>query len=295
MNKIAIIGSGALGSALISRFKKSGIDVRYYDHDINKPRNSNSIKEAVTNTTVVFLCIPTKAINCVLSDILKFNKKAIIVSLSKGMTSDGKTAAEILSKILINKNNFAVIGGPMIAKEIEAGDRSVIAVIGATNKDVSEVVKDVFTQSGIEAVENNNPFAVSFLGVLKNTYAFGMGILVGLGVSQNEQDFFIKIALLEMKIFCQLESFDIKIADTPVGKGDLIKTGNSEESRNRTMGFELAKTGMISTFGESFESAPQFADRFSSLMIKMPIFNFLVEVIKMRTQAKEIISLYKLS
>lgn len=291
MNNVAIIGTGALGSALIGCFNAGGIIVKYYDNDTIKPRTADSLEEVVREAEVIFLCIPTRSIKETAEQVVNFNKKAVIVSLSKGMTDDGKTASEILSEVLNGKNQWAVIGGPMIAKEIESGEHSVTAVIGAKDGSVTEIVRKIFEQSGMNTVSNKDPFAVSLLGILKNAYAFGMGILTGLDVSQNEKASYFKMALLEMEMFCRIKKINVEIVDSPAGKGDLIKTCSSAESRNRTMGLELAKAGKISTFGESFYAAPQFFNRFQNMTIKMPILNFLIDVIRGVRQAKDIVSI----
>jgi glycerol-3-phosphate dehydrogenase (NAD(P)+) len=289
MNTVAIIGTGELGSALSKRFADAGMAVKYYDNDPTKPRNENSFEEAVREARVIFLCVPTRAIKETAEKIVSLKSSAVVVSLSKGMTSDGKTAAEILSETFGDKISWAVVGGPMIAEEIENGGGIVTAAIGSQSDKTAEIVGELFKKSGIDAVSNFDPFAVSFLGVLKNIYAVGMGILAGLNTLGAKKDAFVRTALAEMKKFCQSENFNPSIVDGPSGKGDLIETGNSSYSRNRAMGFELATVGKITTLGESFDAAVQFVKRFPRTATEMPILIFLAKVIAGKCPAKEII------
>lgn len=293
MEKIAIIGLGKLGSVLAEKFNAVGFEVKSYDKNI-PIGNTKNISETVKNGELIFICAPTAANAEIIKEIVKYcPPKALMVSFSKGIDDRGKTAAEILSDYAGRDHLWAVIGGPMIADEIKNNSGKVVAAIGSNDEKIAKIVEVTLRKAGIDAVSNFDPLAISFLGILKNVYSAGMGIVVGLNLAESKKQAFTDTVISEMKIFCEMKNIDSKIVESEAGIGDFLATSSSPNSRNRAMGIEIGKTGKISTRGEAFESAARLISRFSFIKEKMPLLYVIAQIIRGEDDKKTIIKVLR--
>lgn len=292
MENIAIIGMGKLGTVLAEKFNSAGFKIKSFDKDTSATTSSETIAEAVKDANIIFLCIPTIVNSLVSKEVTKYcPESSIIISFSKGVSNDGETAAEILSKEIKN-DSWAVIGGPMLYDEIKNDcEKNVVAVIGSPKEKVAKTIEKVFKDSKIPAISNYNPFTISFLGVLKNVYSVGAGILVGLDLEENKKIVFIEKVIAEMKIFCENKGINPEIVDNPAGIGDFLTTSTGKTSRNRAVGIEIAKQGKTNMQSEALKAAPFFLERFPFIKEKMPIFFAIAKIIGEKDTPKSIINL----
>lgn len=294
MRNIAIVGVGELGGALQKRFSQSGFDVKTFDSNPLLSSTSKNIADAVKNVEAVFICAPTKFNREIASEITKnCGGGTFIVSFSKGFDSQEKTAAEILGEVCDNIFNWAVVGGPMLAEDLiqEESLRKVTAVIGSPSKDVARALGEAFDRCGIKNEKNNQPNLISFLGILKNIYAVALGIAGAKNATQTKKEFLLKTALLEMQMFCREAGFDENLVMSPAGQGDLVATGQSDGSRNRQMGIELATQGKIKTCGEALYGTAIFKKRFPNISDKMPFLKKICDGLEGKISADEVIAL----
>jgi len=288
MHNLSIIGMGKLGSALSEKFNLAGLKVKNFDKNSLIAGVSKSVDEAVRGAEVVFLCIPTSSNTEMGREAVKYcPKNSIIVSFSKGVSENGKTASEILSAEIGKNYSWAVVGGPMIAEDIKNGN-NVTAVIGSKSEQSAKVIEEIFKKSDIRVISNFDPFVISFLGVLKNVYSVGFGIIVGLDSEKSKKEIFIEKVVAEMKIFCENNKINPEIVYNPAGLDDFLATSGSPNSRNRMMGVEIGKTGKIVARGEAFEASIQFIRRFPFIKEKMPLFFNIAQIIEEKQSGESI-------
>ncbi len=98
INKLAVIGAGNMGSALIQGLKNSGITgsshIFVYDKDVSKTaafdstvKVASNIQQAVENAAIVFTVVKPQHLSSVLDDLvgkLKNNQSLVIVAAGKG-------------------------------------------------------------------------------------------------------------------------------------------------------------------------------------------------------------------
>src|SRR3989338_844635 len=77
---------------------------------------------------------------------------------------------------------------------------------------------------------------VAVAGVLKNIYALGLGIAHALGWGENQKGWFVSRALREMARAAELLGGTRETMLGIAGLGDLVATGFSPHSHNRTTG-----------------------------------------------------------
>lgn len=254
MKKILLIGNGKLGKALFSKLKKGGFDVAIFDkEDLNDSLNKD-LSDFSKSADFVFICAPTMANEEIIKKIKNFSKEDVVfVSFSKGLSNDGNTATEIMRKVLNKTGFWAVVGGPMLSLDIDSGS-GVVVSIGGSDEKTAFNTKEVFDQCGLETEIINEPDAVSFFGILKNIYAVGFGMADSLMIDKVIKDSLFKKAEEEMVILCKKNGFDTTLPHRPVGRGDLLVTGNAESSSNHSLGAEIIKNGKMKGCGESRSS-----------------------------------------
>ena len=72
-------------------------NIEVYDADPLKNKNGKTLKECATNADYIFLCIPSWVEEAVLLEIaLCLKKGAILISLSKGITMNGRKSIDVI-------------------------------------------------------------------------------------------------------------------------------------------------------------------------------------------------------
>jgi glycerol-3-phosphate dehydrogenase (NAD(P)+) len=243
MKKILIIGAGEIGKALGGIFEKNtGFLVEYWDKDSEKLSVKKEFSEVVSGVDFIFLCIPSWAVRDVLEKSLNFLKKdAVVTCLSKGIEKDSqKTMSEVLAELLPKGQNFALLGGPMIAEEIAEGKFSA-GVVASEKEEVFEKIKPLFENSNTKVEYSKDVYGVALCGVLKNIYALLLGMADGLGSTDNRKGYLTAKAINEMAGIIEILGGKKETAFSVAGLGDLIATGFSECSHNWCTGCKIAK------------------------------------------------------
>jgi len=243
MSKILIIGAGELGKALqVVLSIKQENKITLWDRNKDKVSDWQEFGQAIENKDVVFLAVPTKAIEAVAKQIKFYTNKSILVILSKGLDNGGRNAFEIASANY-SKENLVVISGPMIAEEL-VEKRPTCAMIGGQN---SESVTSLFDSSILNLFKTDDLVSLSWLGALKNIYAILLGINSSKG--KNYIGCLVKQSLEEMREIIKEFGGEQESVYSYAGIADLIATGFSSNSSNFTAGQALA-TGKPPQFAE---------------------------------------------
>ncbi len=98
-------------------------------------------------------------------------------------------------------------------------------------------------------------------GVLKNVYAVGLGIASGLKLGSNFNGWLIAQAVHEMELVLPHLGGHSETGQSLAGLGDLIATGFSTYSTNRTCGIQLVDTGVCNMDSEGMISIPFLLNR----------------------------------
>ena len=209
MDKVCVLGAGSWGSALALVLAKNGYDVSLWTRDkeqadsINKTKeNTNylpdvlfpnnmtvttSLEEAVLNSIIIVLAVPSQAIRSVCNQIKPFIKdEQIIVDVAKGLEKGtGLRLSEVVEEELPN-NPYVTLSGPSHAEEV-ARDIPTTVVVASTNLEVARRVQDIFMGPKFRVYTNPDIVGVELGGALKNIIAFGAGICDGLGLGDNSK------------------------------------------------------------------------------------------------------------
>ncbi|WP_195939859.1 NAD(P)H-dependent glycerol-3-phosphate dehydrogenase [Romboutsia sp. 1001713B170131_170501_G6] len=263
MKKVCILGAGSWGSALGLVLAKKGYEVSMWTlsqeqaDKINKtkenidylpgvlfPNNitlTTSLEEAVLNSKIIVLAVPSQAIRSVSSNLKPFVKdEQIIVDVAKGLErGTGLRLSEVVAEELPN-NPYVTLSGPSHAEEV-ARDIPTTVVVASENIEVAQIVQDMFMTPKFRVYTNPDVVGVELGGALKNIIAFGAGICDGLGYGDNAKAALMtrgirEIGRLGVKMGANLSTFS-----GLSGIGDLIVTCTSMHSRNRRAGILIGQ------------------------------------------------------
>lgn len=269
--KVGVIGMGNMGTAIANIIAKNGYEVigwEYFEkivEEINSQhknsqflpdielhsnlRATTDLKEVFSDSSVVFVALPSVFIKKVLGEAGKWVKEDVaIVNLSKGVERETCFTASRILKEIFPGREIVVLSGPSIANEFSKGFPCGVVLAGSNKEILYQVARLVETDT-FRARFSNDVIGVEWSGILKNIYAIGLGLIDGAGIeSVNFKAAFITRAIEEVADLVEALGGSRRTVYYLAGLGDLIATSLSEHSHNRKLGELLSQ-------GYSFEQA----------------------------------------
>ncbi len=263
--KIAIIGGGSWATAIakivvghthhigwymrrddrIEDFKRLGHNpaylnsVRFNTDEIFFSSDLNKIVQAYD--TLVFVT-PSPYLKNHLKKLKTRIKDKYIVTAIKGIVPDeNMICSEYFHQVFdVPYDNIACLGGPSHAEEV-ALERLSYLTVGCSDIEKAEAFTDVLSSEFIKTKTSSDVIGIEYSSVLKNVYAIATGICSGLKYGDNFQAVIMANAVQEMNRFLTtVHPIERNITDS-VYLGDLLVTGYSNFSRNRTFGTMIGK------------------------------------------------------
>lgn len=265
VNKVAIIGAGAWGTALAVVAGTRAGEVAIWARRAELAAALNAEKEnrmylpgvrlgdsihatadmeqAVARSEVVVVVTPSHAFRDTVRDLAPFlPRDAAVVSATKGLEEDTLARmSEIMRQELPgDPARFAVLSGPNFAIEVGRG-LPTASVVAASSRGTAEYVQDALMAPWFRLYTNPDVVGVELGGALKNIIAIGVGIADGLEIGQNGRAGLITRGLAEIaRLGIALGARSLTFAGL-AGLGDLVLTCTGEYSRNRRAGLELGR------------------------------------------------------
>ena len=263
--KIAIIGGGSWATAIakivvshthhigwymrrddrIEDFRRMGhnpayltsvhfnIDEIYFDSDLNRI--------AQQYDTLVFVT-PSPYLKSHLKKLKTRIRDKFILTAIKGIVPDENlVCSEYFHQVYdVPYENLACIGGPSHAEEV-ALERLSYLTVGCADREKAQAFCDVLSSEYIKTKTSTDVVGIEYSSVLKNVYAIAAGICSGLKYGDNFQSVLMANAVQEMNRFLTAVYPLERNAYDSVYLGDLLVTGYSNFSRNRTFGTMIGK------------------------------------------------------
>lgn len=263
--KIAIIGGGSWATAIakivigktdhigwyirrddsIENFRRMGhnpnylTSVRFNVDNIFFSSDLNKIVEAYD--TLVFV-IPSPYLKNHLKKLKTRLRDKFIITAIKGLVADDNLAcSEFFHNVYdVPISSLACIGGPSHAEEV-ALERLSYLTVGCSDQEKAQAFADVIASEYIKTKTSSDVLGIEYSSVLKNVYAIAAGICSGLKYGDNFQAVLMANAVQEMSRFLSaIYPLERNVYDS-VYLGDLLVTGYSNFSRNRTFGTMIGK------------------------------------------------------
>ena len=258
--KIAVVGSGAWGTALAIRLHKNNHDVTVWTYETElipqmeetriNPRLPGAVLPEGLKITGDYACVsgcplvvmasPSFPLRSVCRGITPYlDEDAVIVSVTKGIeNSTGKRMSQVIEEE--TGKRVVVLTGPTHAEEVSLDIPTGILAASA-DKALAEMVQDAFMSENFRVYTSPDPVGAELGAALKNVIALCAGITDGLGCGDNTKALLMTRGLTETaRLGVSLGAHKDTFAGL-AGIGDLIVTCTSMHSRNRRAGILIGK------------------------------------------------------
>lgn len=259
--KIAVLGSGAWGSALSAMAIGLGHEVvlygrdektihaintnhenKYYLPNIPLPKNLVATMDpqlALAHTDLVLAVIPAQALNDALIDFAQFiPPSATLILCAKGIErKTGRFMSDVAETILPH-HNIAALSGPSFAEDVARALPTAVT-IASKNIELSHHISSILSGPVFRCYASDDLIGVELGGALKNVLALAVGAASGRGLGASAQAALVTRGFAELRRIGK--SFHAK-PETMSGLsvlGDLILTCSSSQSRNFSYGFAM--------------------------------------------------------
>lgn len=316
---VTVLGGGSFGTVIANIIAENGYCVKFWMRnqslvdEVNTAHENSQylpgyplhenvraysdMQQAVTNSRVIFVAVPSAYFRSVVHDMLPWSRKdAILVSTTKGIEAG---TFKLMSQILRQEAPTARIGvmsGPNLAKEIAAKNLTG-TVIASEHVSVRETVQRVLKSEYFRVYTNDDMFGVELGGALKNIYAIIAGLASAMGMGHNTNSMLVTRSLTEMARFGRRLGADPMTFLGLSGVGDLVVTCSSPLSRNFRIGMALGKglsieeaVAQVGQVAEGVNTLKLVKHRADELGVYMPLVNGLYQIIYNGSSVREIVA-----
>ena len=319
--KIALLGGGSWATAIakivaghthhigwymrrddrIEDFKRLGHNPAYLvgvRFDTNEISFSSDINYIVDKYDTLVFVTPSPYLKNHLKKLKTRIKDKYVITAIKGIVPDENlVCSEYFHQVYdVPYSNLACLGGPSHAEEV-ALERLSYLTVACSDQEKAQAFADVLTSDFIKTKTSNDVIGIEYSSVLKNVYAIAAGICSGLKFGDNFQSVLMSNAVQEMSRFLQaVYPVERNVCDSAY-LGDLLVTGYSNFSRNRTFGTMIGKGYSVKSaqiememIAEGFFGTKCMKEINSHMHVNMPIldavYNILYERISPQIEIK---------
>ena len=265
MDEIGIVGAGSYGTALAQCFCNSVekivmiSDLAEVSNSINKQHvNSRFCPYVVLdqkivcslniddlkNSKLIFLAVPSEAIEEVCMNLKKNKIGAPLILCSKGVDIvNGRLLGELIHDICPD-NKFVIFSGPSFASEIAKGMKAGVNV-ASNDYALAQKIAKIFSSENFKVEAIDDPIGLQIGGAFKNMLAVGCGLYRGLGHGESTIARLIVEGIKEMAELAEHLGGKKETFLEYGGIGDTILTCTSTQSRNVLFGKYIASGGTV--------------------------------------------------
>ncbi len=253
--KIAVIGSGAWGTALAISLCKNGHEVSLWVRNAQKaeemtasrmnPRltgvelpeelNITAQLDCAGDKDMVVMASPSFALREVSRQVAPYlDERTVLVSVTKGIEQETLLR---MSQVVEQETGRPVVAltGPSHAEEVALGIPTG-CVAASPDQKMAEFVQDAFMSDYFRIYTSPDIVGAELGGALKNVIALCTGVTDGLGLGDNTKAMLMTRGLTEMGRLGVSMGANRDTFAGLAGVGDLIVTCTSVHSRNRKSG-----------------------------------------------------------
>jgi glycerol-3-phosphate dehydrogenase (NAD(P)+) len=278
IQRIAVVGAGAWGTALALVARRAGRDVTIAAREpeviasINTAHENTlflpgiALDEAIRATAdasgcvaradMVLLAAPAQHLRAVARGIAPQLSPGTPVTLcAKGVERDtGKLMSEIAAEAL-PQASVAVLSGPTFAAEVARGLPTAVTL--AAEDSIGMRLVEALGSTTFRPYLSGDPVGAQIGGAVKNVIAIACGIVTGRGLGDNARAALMTRGLAEiMRLGAALGGRPETLMGLS-GLGDLSLTCNGPQSRNMSLGIALGKGR---TLGEALAGKRSIAE-----------------------------------
>ena len=321
MKKIAIVGTGAWGTALAIHGARAGLAVSllgYRDDIVDDLARTRAHPALPGAEPLPALVEPTMSPDAAFdgaeavlwSVSVQFTASELerlgpwlrrglpLASTSKGIEiGTHRRTSQMMVDALGPDVPVAVLSGPTFAIEVARG-LPTVAVVACADADVAERLQKGLASPTFRLYRSPDVVGVEIAGATKNVVAIAAGIVDGLKLGQNTRAALLTRALAEIRrLGTRLGGLPETVSGL-AGVGDLILTATGDLSRNRRVGLALASglsvdEALASLGGQVAEGVPTagaIVELARTVGVEMPISETVMSILEGTTAPREAVS-----
>jgi glycerol-3-phosphate dehydrogenase (NAD(P)+) len=300
VNRLAIIGGGAWGTALTLVARRAGSKAVLWARDgdvvaaINERHENplflpgialdptivatSDIDAAMAGAEAALLVVPAQFLRGVIGALLPGLPVGMpVLHCAKGIEAGSlKTMSEVSTELLPN-SPFAVLSGPTFAVEVARGLPTAVT-IASDDRALARGFTTALGSSGFRPYLSNDPTGAEIGGAVKNVLAIACGTIQGRGLGENARASLITRGLAEMIRLGLAKGGRAETFGGLSGIGDLVLTCSAAQSRNYALGVALGRGQDLGTalagrrsVIEGVATATAVAGLANQLGIEMPV------------------------
>lgn len=259
--RVAVIGNGSWATALVQLVAATGHPVHWWvrtEADLEPIRStgrnpsylselqldmdhisvSSDIGAVIGAADIVLVVVPSAYVEASLQSLApRALERKIVASAIKGLelNSGLRMGDYFTQRRGVAPARYAVVSGPSHAEEVARAQITYLTV-ASENEYTARAVADVLRSPELQTVISDDVLGVELAAIMKNIYAVGVGLALGLGYGDNFVAVLTTNCLREMDAFLHgLAPGRRNIAESAY-LGDLLVTAYSSHSRNRQLG-----------------------------------------------------------
>ncbi|MBV5266209.1 NAD(P)H-dependent glycerol-3-phosphate dehydrogenase [Pinisolibacter aquiterrae] len=267
IERVAVIGAGAWGTALALVAARAGREVRLYGRDPEtvaaigeegrNPRYLGDIRlepglyattdaaHALDGAQLVILSVPAQATRASAGELAGLIAPGTpVVSAAKGLEHGTRaTMTDVIAAAMPNAV-AGVLSGPSFAVDVARGLPTAVTV-AAKDDALAEAIARALSSSTFRPYASHDLIGVQVGGALKNVLAIASGIVVGRGLGASAQAATTARGFAELTRLARALGAEAETLMGLSGLGDLVLTATSPQSRNFSLGVAIGAGGSI--------------------------------------------------
>jgi len=263
--RIAVVGTGSWGTTLAILLSQKGLKVALWARDEEERKAletdrenrrflpgipfptglavTDSASRALRGATIVLMVVPAQTMRSNLQRLKdEISPEAVVVSCAKGleMGSALRMTQVVEQELGEGRNPVGALSGPNLSREIARG-LPASTVVACRDVAAAKRARDLLMTPRFRAYSHDDVVGVELGGALKNIVAIGAGASDAFGCGDNAKATFVTRGLAE------ITRLGVAVGANPLtfsglaGIGDLFTTCVSRQSRNHSVGQELAR------------------------------------------------------
>ena len=305
MKKISVIGGGSWATALVKILTENEVYVHWYvrrqtqtdfinhqghnpdylkDTKLNKAfiEASTDLEQVITQSDILLFLVPSAQLPAIVKNIEPelLKDKFIITSIKGTVGPDNDLPSAFISQIFkISESQQAMIGGPCHAEEI-AKNRKTYMTLCSSNLPFVQGVADWFSTNYVRVRVSEDLTGVEYAAIYKNVAGIVCGMAKGLNYGDNFMAVLVSNAIYELEALLNGVGADTSRIGCSEYLGDLLVTGYSAHSRNRSFGelighgYSVAQSQEImSMVAEGYYATKGLFETATHLRLNLPLLN----------------------
>ena len=267
MSRIAVLGSGAWGTAIaLTLHRRGGHQVTLWSHSAAEAGQIAAAREnvlflpgfplpreiaitseeaAVTDADLLVSVIPSEFLRPTLARLRRhMHNGQFVLSATKGIECETyMRMTEVISETLEPAGLLLSIGalsGPSFALEVAQGQPTAVTV-AFSDADIAAYFQKEFSSETLRLYTSDDVIGVELGGALKNVIAIAAGVAAGVGLGYNSAAALMTRGIAEITRLAVACGGNRDTLAGLSGVGDLVLTCTGSLSRNRTVGQALGQ------------------------------------------------------